>query len=262
MPEPTVAMITTPFYQQQQYEVSRFLKVKPLALGILEILITLLKLCLIIWKKNFILIWSPVIFFIIGAITVAAAQTRKPRLVKTSQMLSFVNCAVVTFSLRVPFIFRWVTSDVFFYIPVICDILIFILSLVVAVTSCSCCCRPKSIPVMVSYMTTDLPVNPIMPMGQPDAYAVAPVPLAPLPNHGHVPNASPPMYSPVPTTPPSNYEKVSDALPPNYSPVPSSPPPAYEHEDFQARRWIISSECLTFAQFMVLENQRLYFRSL
>ncbi len=87
--------------------------------------------------------------------------------------------------------------------------------------------------VTVSYVTTDLPDKYIMQMGQLDPSAVTQpaahgsVPPAPL-NYGHVPNASPPMYSPVPTTPPSNYDKVSCALPPNYSPVPSAHPPAYE----------------------------------
>ncbi|KAF4105210.1 uncharacterized protein LOC131553091 isoform X2 [Onychostoma macrolepis] len=251
MPEPTDVMITTPFYQQQQYEVSRFLKIKPLALGILEILIALLGLGLTIWNESFFVIWSPVIFIIIGAVTVSAAHTRKPRLVKTSQMLSYVNLAVVTFSLRGHLVYVLATPDVSFYVLVACDILIFIFSLAVAVTSCSCCCRPKSTPVTFSYVTTDFPVNHIMQMGQPDPSAVAQpvssfmyvlpaahgsVPPAPLPNYGHVPNAFPPMYSPVPTTPPSNYDKVSDALPPNYGPVPCAPPPAYEHEDFQTRR--------------------------
>ncbi|XP_016131896.1 uncharacterized protein [Sinocyclocheilus grahami] len=251
MPEPTDAMITTPFYQQQQYEVSKFLKIKPLVLGILEILIALLGLGLTIWNESFFVIWSPIIFIIIGAITVSAAHTRTPRLVKTSQMLSYANFAVVVFSLRAHFIYIRVTPDVSFYVLFICDILIFIFSLAVAVTSCSCCCGPKSTPVMVSYVTTDMPVNHIMQMGQPDPSAEAQpissvmyvlpaahgsVPPATLPNYGHVPNASPPMYSPVPTTPPSNYDKVSDALPPKYCPVPTASPPAYEHEDFQTRR--------------------------
>lgn len=251
MPEPTEVMITTPFYQQQQNEISKFLKIKPLALGILEILIALLKLGLTIWNKSFFVIWSPFIYIVIGAITVSAAHTCKPRLVKSSQMLSYVNVAVVSFSLRAHFILVGVTPDVSSYVPVICDILIFIFSLAVAVTACSCCCRPKSTPVIISYETTDLPVNHIMQMGQLDSSAVAQpvssamyvlpaahgsVPPVPLPNYSHVPSASPPMYSPVPTTPPSSYDKVSDALPPNYSPVPSTPLPAYEHEDFQNRR--------------------------
>ncbi|KAF4110922.1 hypothetical protein G5714_007953 [Onychostoma macrolepis] len=66
---------------------------------------------------------------------------------------------------------------------------------------------------MVSYETTDLPVNHIMQMSQPDPSAVA----------GPVSSVVP-----VPTTPPPNYDSVSDALPPNYGPVPSVPPPTYE----------------------------------
>ncbi|KAK2914022.1 hypothetical protein Q8A67_002421 [Cirrhinus molitorella] len=84
---------------------------------------------------------------------------------------------------------------------------------------------------MVSYVSTDLPVDHIVQMGQPDPSAVSgpfslvmymlpaahgPVPPVPLPNYGPIPNASPPFYSPIPATPPPNYNKVSDALPPNY----------------------------------------------
>ncbi|XP_026098536.1 uncharacterized protein LOC113069581 isoform X2 [Carassius auratus] len=224
MPKPSDVMITTPVYQQQQYEVSKFLKTKPMALGILEILITLLALGLTVHNESFYAFWSPIISFIIGAITVLAAYKRKPHLI---------------------------FPDVTYYVLIACDILIFIFSLAIAVTSCSCCCNPKSTPVMVSYVTTDMPVNRFMLIGQQDPSAVVQsvnsvlymqpaahglVTLAPLPNYGFVPNASPPIYSPVPTTPPPSYDKLPDAPPPNFGPAASAPPPAYEYEDLQTRR--------------------------
>ncbi|KAL0176670.1 hypothetical protein M9458_029000, partial [Cirrhinus mrigala] len=98
-----------------------------------------------------------------------------------------------------------------------------------------------STPVMVSCVTTNMPVNYVMHMGQPYPSAVAQpassvmymlphgsVLSAPLPNYGPVPTASTPMYNSVPNSPPPNYDKLSDAPPPNYSPVPSASPPAYE----------------------------------
>ncbi|XP_016361871.1 uncharacterized protein LOC107703661 isoform X3 [Sinocyclocheilus anshuiensis] len=187
MPKPTDVMLTVPVYQQQQYGVSRFLKIKPLALGILELLLALLGLCLTIWNVHFSLLWSPI---------------------------SGVTC----------------------FLLMACDTLILIFSVTVALTSCSCCCRPKSRHVEISYMNADLPVNHIVLMGQPDPsavvqsvssvmYVLPAVPPAPLPN-----------YSPVPTTPPPAYDQVSAAPPPNYGPVPSAPPPAYAYEDLQTRR--------------------------
>ncbi|XP_059378420.1 uncharacterized protein LOC132114329 isoform X1 [Carassius carassius] len=251
MPKPSDVMITTPVYQQQQYEVSKFLKTKPLALGILEILITLLALGLMVHNESFYVFWSPIISIIIGAITVLAAYKRKPHLVNISQMLSYVNLAIAAFSLHSHILYVLIFPDVTYYVLIACDILIFIFSLAIAVTSCSCCCNPKSTPVMVSYVTTDMPVNCIMLMGQPDPSAVVQsvnsvmymqpaahglVTLAPLPNYGFVPNASPPIYSPVPTTPPPSYDKLPDAPPPNFGPAASAPPPAYEYEDLQTRR--------------------------
>ncbi|XP_043112645.1 uncharacterized protein LOC122357351 isoform X2 [Puntigrus tetrazona] len=239
MPESTNVIITSPLYQHQQYEISRFLHNQPLVLGILEILVALLAFVLTICNKTFFLIWIPIIFVIIGAITISAAQTRKPCLVKTSQILSYVSFALVALSLLLHLVFILGISDVSSFVLVACDIMIFVISLAVAITSCSCCGRPQSTPAMVSYMTTDLPVNSIMPYrsaeGQPVGSVIYVLPPVPLPNYSHVPSASPPMYSLLPTTSPSNYDKVSGALPPNYSAVPSAPPPAYE-EYFQTRR--------------------------
>ncbi|KTF90592.1 hypothetical protein cypCar_00012199 [Cyprinus carpio] len=210
MPKPSDVMRTMPVYQQHQYEVSRFLTTKPLALGILEILLALLGLCLTIWNEIFSLFWSPISFTLTGVITVYAANTCKPCL--------GVSC----------------------FLLMACDTLIVIFSVTVALTSFSCCCRPKSRHVEVSCMNTDLPVNHIVLMGQPDSSTVLQsvssvmymLPAA----HGLVPPAPLPNYSPVPTLPPPPYDQVSAAPPPNYGPVPSAPPPAYENEDLQTRR--------------------------
>ncbi|XP_058653295.1 uncharacterized protein LOC131553012 isoform X2 [Onychostoma macrolepis] len=263
MPKPADVMLTVPVYQQQQYDVSRFLKIKPLALGvkthcstsrevfseyeqtgtiscvfvsqILELLLALLGLCLIIWNVCFSLLWSPVSFILTGALTVSAASTCKPCLVKSSQMLSYFNAAAAALSLRFHFYYTW---GVTCFVLMACDTLIFIFSVTVALTSYSCCCRPKPRHVEISYMDADLPVNHIVLVGQPDPSAVVQsvssimymLPAA----HGSVPPAPLPNYSPVPTIPPPAYDQVSAAPPPNYSSVPSTPPPAYE--DLQTRR--------------------------
>ncbi len=96
---------------------------------------------------------------------------------------------------------------------------------------------------MVSYATTDLPVNNIMQLGQPDPSAVAgpvssvvyvlpaahsPVLSVPLPNYGPIASASPPIYSPTNYTSTQLWHPTeSHALPPFNGPVPSAPPPAY-----------------------------------
>ncbi|KAK7138326.1 hypothetical protein R3I94_013826 [Phoxinus phoxinus] len=247
MPKPTDVMMSTEVYQQQ-YDVSQFLKIRPMALGILEILIGLLGLGLTIWTNRLFLLWPPCVFIIIGALTVSAAHTCKPRLVKYSQILSYVNFAVAAFSLRSHFYITWGVSC---FLLMSCDILICIFSLAVAATFCPCCCKPKSRPVTVSYMNTDLPVNHIVLMGQPDSSAMGQtvssvlymmptadgqVSPALLPMWGQFSNASSPNYWPVPTTPPPTYDQVSAALLLNNSPVPRAPPPAYECEDLQARK--------------------------
>ncbi|XP_077091938.1 uncharacterized protein LOC143744370 isoform X2 [Siphateles boraxobius] len=242
MPKPTDVMMSTEVYQQQ-YDVSQFLEIQPMALGMLEILIGILGLGLTIWNDRPFLLWSPIVFILIGALTVLAAHTRKPRLVKYSQILSCVNFAVAAFSLHSHFHIIWGVSC---FLLLSCDILTSIFSLAVAATFCPCCCKPKSRPVTVSYLNTDLPVNHIVLMGQPDSSAMAqPVGSvlymmsraeALVPMCGPFSNASPPNYSPVPSTPPPTYDQVSAALQLNNSPVTRAPPPAYEYEDLQARR--------------------------
>ncbi|XP_026135669.1 uncharacterized protein LOC113113595 [Carassius auratus] len=231
MPKPADEMPTVPVHQRGQYDVSSFLKVKPLALGILELLLALLGLCLTIWNVHFSLLWSPISFILTGVLTVSAARTCKPCLVKSSQMLSCFNTAAAAVSLRFHFYYSW---GVICFLLMACDTLILIFSVTVALSFCCCCCRPKSRRVEISYMNADLPVNHVVFMGQPDPSAVVqsfssvmyvlPAP-APLPN-----------YSPVLDIPPPAYDQISAAPPPNYSSVPSAPPPAYEYEDLQTRR--------------------------
>ncbi|XP_039531255.1 gibberellin-regulated protein 14-like isoform X4 [Pimephales promelas] len=267
MPKSPDVMMSTEVYQQQ-YDVSKFLRIKPMAVGILEILIGLSALGLTIWNDRLFLLWSPIVFIIIGALILSAAITCKPRLVKVSKIFSCVNFGVAVFSLYSHF-------HILF-----------------------------SRPVTVSYMNTDLPANNIVLMGQPDCSATAhpgsvlytmptaggqasatllpiwglfsnahppnyiPVPITSPPNYNPVPITSPPNYNPVPITsppnynppitsppnynpvpitsppnynpvpiaPPPTYDQVTAALLPNNSPVPSAPPPEYQYEDLQARR--------------------------
>ncbi|XP_052429563.1 uncharacterized protein LOC127970898 isoform X2 [Carassius gibelio] len=229
MPKPADEMPTVPVHQRGQYDVSSFLKVKPLALGILELLLALLGLCLTIWNVRFSLLWSPISFILTGVLTVSAARTCKPCLVKSSQMFSCFNTAAAAVSLRFHFYYSW---GVICFLLMACDTLILIFSVTVALSFCCCCCRPKSRRVEISYMNADLPVNHVVFMGQPDPSVVVQsfssvmyVLAAPLPN-----------YSPVLDIPPPAYDQISAAPPPNYSSVPSAPPPAYEYEDLQTRR--------------------------
>ncbi|KAK2890717.1 hypothetical protein Q8A67_013360 [Cirrhinus molitorella] len=237
MPKPSDVMLTVPVYQQRQYDVSRFLKTKPLALGILVILLALLGLSLTIWNGCFVLLWSPISFILTGVTTVSAASTCKPCLVKSSQILSYLNVPVAALSL--PFHFFY-TRGVTCFLLMACDILIFIFCVTIALTSCYCCCRPQTRQVQVSYMNGDLPVNHIVLMGQPDSSAVVQTissVMYVLPSaHGSVPPVPLSNYSPVPTVSPPAYDEVSYAPPSNYGPVPNEPPPAYEYEDLQTRR--------------------------
>ncbi|XP_039531252.1 sulfated surface glycoprotein 185-like isoform X1 [Pimephales promelas] len=237
MPKSPDVMMSTEVYQQQ-YDVSKFLRIKPMAVGILEILIGLSALGLTIWNDRLFLLWSPIVFIIIGALILSAAITCKPRLVKVSKIFSCVNFGVAVFSLYSHFHILFSLSC---HLLLLCDILILIFSLAVAATFCPCCCKPKSRPVTVSYMNTDLPANNIVLMGQPDCSATAhpgsvlyTMPTAGgqasatlLPIWGLFSNAHPPNYIPVPITSPPNYNPVPITSPPNYNPVPITSPPNY-----------------------------------
>ncbi|XP_051505252.1 uncharacterized protein si:ch211-175m2.4 [Myxocyprinus asiaticus] len=222
-------MIATPVYQQQPNEVSRFLKIKPLVFGVLEILTALIGIGFIIWQHFWFHLWSPVFCILTGAVTVSAACKPNPCLVKTAQVFNYVNIATAATSLRVNLV-RWGLSLV---VLMGCDILALIFSIIIASSSCFCCCRPKSrSDAAVSYMNTNLPVNNIVFVGQLDPSAL-PQPgssvLSVMPaNYRPVPTAPPAYYVPVPTALPGNYGPVPNAHPANYGPLPTTPPPAYE----------------------------------
>ncbi|XP_059378424.1 protein shisa-5-like isoform X3 [Carassius carassius] len=205
MPKPSDVMITTPVYQQQQYEVSKFLKTKPLALGILEILITLLALGLMVHNESFYVFWSPIIIF--PDVTYYVLIACDILIFIFSLAIAVTSCSCCCNPKSTPVMVSYVTTDM----PVNCIMLMG---------------QPDPSAVVQS-------VNSVMYM-QPAAHGL--VTLAPLPNYGFVPNASPPIYSPVPTTPPPSYDKLPDAPPPNFGPAASAPPPAYEYEDLQTRR--------------------------
>ncbi|XP_059372785.1 membrane-spanning 4-domains subfamily A member 15-like [Carassius carassius] len=223
MPKPADEMPTVPVHQRGQYAVSSFLKVKPLAVGILELSLALLGLGLTIWNVRFSFLWASISFILTGALTISAARTCKPCLVKSSQMLSCFNAAAAALSLRFHFYYSW---GVICFLLMACDTLILIFSVTVALSFFSCSCRPKSRRVEISYMNADLPVNHVVVMGQPDPFAVAQSVssvMYVLPAHVSLPN-----YSPVLDIPPPAYDQISATPPPNYSSVPSAPPPAYE----------------------------------
>ncbi|XP_051514604.1 uncharacterized protein LOC127418195 isoform X1 [Myxocyprinus asiaticus] len=207
MPNSSDVMIASAVYQQQQCAVSKFLKIKQMVFGVLEILTALVGLGFTSWQIFWFLSLSSVFFILTGVVTVSAACIRKPCLVKFAQILNYINIAAAATSLRINFILRWGVS---FVVLVVCDVLVIIFSIIIASSSCSCCCRPKPRSTMVSYMNTNLPVNNIVFVGQLDPSA--------LPQPGSsVLYMMPANYGPVPTAPPANFNQL-----------PTSPPPAYE----------------------------------
>ncbi|XP_052011063.1 uncharacterized protein LOC127663501 isoform X2 [Xyrauchen texanus] len=207
MPEPSDVMIASPVYQQQPCEVSQFLKIKPLVFGVLEILTASVALGFTSWQTFWFLSCLPVFFMLTGVVTVSAACIRKPRLVKIAQILNYINIVTAATSLRINFRLHW---GMRFVVLVVCDVLVILFSIIIASSSCSCCCRPKSRSTTVSYMNTNLPVNNIVFVGQPDPSAFSQPGSSVL-------YVMPANYGPVPTEPPGNFSQH-----------PTSPPPAYE----------------------------------
>ncbi|XP_051514605.1 uncharacterized protein LOC127418195 isoform X2 [Myxocyprinus asiaticus] len=174
MPNSSDVMIASAVYQQQQCAVSKFLKIKQMVFGVLEILTALVGLGFTSWQIFWFLSLSSVFFILTGVVTVSAACIRKPCLVKFAQILNYINIAAAATSLRINFILRW----------------------------------PRS--TMVSYMNTNLPVNNIVFVGQLDPSAL-PQPgssvLYMMPaNYGPVPTAPPANFNQLPTSPPPAYE--------------------------------------------------------
>ncbi|XP_058602919.1 uncharacterized protein LOC131521841 [Onychostoma macrolepis] len=195
-----------------QRVVSKFLKIRPKILGVLEISIGITMLILTIWTGFLYLLWSCLISILTGSVTVSAAYTRNTCRVRISQ---FLNCfSAIAAAIYIPF--HCLDSDgVTLILLVFCDALVFIISVIVTSSSCDCC-RMKSRHVAVSYINRDVPY-------MTDNSIVLPGPFAPPPNYDPSPLEPPPKYHPYPTHP-VNYNPSSSAPPPIYDPSPSAPP--------------------------------------
>ncbi|XP_016137514.1 sulfated surface glycoprotein 185 [Sinocyclocheilus grahami] len=222
----------TSFLQQSvshfdQRVVSKFLKIRPKILGVLEISTGITMLILTIWTGFLYLLWSCLISILTGSVTVSAACTRNTCRVRISQFLNCFNAIAAAISIPL----HCLDSDgVTLILLVFCDALVFIISVIVASSSCDCC-RMKSRHVAVSYINRDVPYmtdNNIVqsgPFAPPPNYD--PSPLEPPPKYHQSPLAPPPKYYPYPTHP-ANYNPSSSAPPPNDDQSPSAPPPNYD----------------------------------
>ncbi|XP_051720724.1 protein shisa-5 isoform X2 [Ctenopharyngodon idella] len=215
----------TSFLQQpaslfDQRVVSKFMKIRPKALGVLEISLGMVMIVLEIWTGFLFLLWSCLISVLTGSVTVSAASKRNKCQILISQFLNCFNAIAAVIS--VPF--HCVDSDgVTLILLVVCDVLVFIISVIVASSSCDCCTK-KSRDVAVSYINRDvsyMPDNNIMIQGQQG-------PFAPPPNYDPSPSAPPAYYNPSPSAPPAYYNPCPSAPPPNYDAVPSAPPLRYD----------------------------------
>ncbi|XP_065154765.1 uncharacterized protein [Paramisgurnus dabryanus] len=180
-----------------QLILSKFLRINPKVLGVFEISVGMMVFILTIWTGFYYLFWSPLITILTGAATVSAART--------------LNMC------------RGIRIIVF----VVCDILIFSFSVIVASSLCECC-RTKSRHVEVCYVSTPVPnvnVNNFVlgPYAPPPNYESG---LFATPQH-YSTAASSPHYSPAYFAPPQNYDPDHFAPPPDYSTLPSAPPPEY-----------------------------------
>ncbi|XP_059424380.1 uncharacterized protein si:ch211-135n15.2 isoform X2 [Carassius carassius] len=194
----------TSFLQQSvspfdQRVVSKFLKIRPKILGVLEISIGITMLILAIWTGFLYLLWSCLI-------------------VRFSQFLNCFNAIAAAISIP----FHCLDSDgVTLILLVFCDALVFIISVIVASSSCDCC-RMKSRHVAVSYIIRDVPYMTDNNIVQPGPFAPDLSPLEHQPKYLPSPLAPPPNYHPA------NYNPSSSAQPPNDHPSPSAPPPIYD----------------------------------
>ncbi|XP_048010190.1 uncharacterized protein LOC125244193 isoform X3 [Megalobrama amblycephala] len=180
----------TSFLQQpaslfDQRVVSTFMKIRPKVMGVLEISLGMVMLVLEIWTGFLFLLWSCLISVLTGSVTVSAASKRDKCQVLISQLLNWFN-AIAAF-ISIPF--HVLDSDAVTIPLVVCDVVVFIISLIVASSSCDCC-RKKSRDVADSYINRDVPYmtdNNIVLQGQ----------------LGHF--APPPIYEPSPPAPPAYY---------------------------------------------------------
>ncbi|XP_050988050.1 uncharacterized protein LOC127178912 isoform X1 [Labeo rohita] len=226
----------TSFLQQSvspfdQRVVSKFLKIRPKILGVLEISIGITMLVLTIWTGFLYLLWSCLISILTGTVTVAVACTYNTCRVRISQFLNCFNAIAAAISIP----FHCLDSEgVALILLVFCDALVFIISVIVASSSCDCC-RMKSRHVAVSCINRDVPYmtdNNIVLHGQQG-------PFAPPPNYDPSPSEPPPKYhpsafapplkhDPYSYTPPANYNPSPSVSSPNDNPSPSAPPPNYD----------------------------------
>ncbi|ROL41371.1 hypothetical protein DPX16_6769 [Anabarilius grahami] len=146
-----------------------------------------------------------------GSVTISAASKCDKCQVLISQFLNCFNAIAAVVS--VPF--HCVDSDgMTLILLVVCDVLVFIISVIVASSSCDCCTK-KSRDVAVSYINRDVPYmtdNNIVLQGQLG-------PFAPPPNYEPSPPAPPPNYDAVPSAPLLRYDSGLFEPPPSYNQV-------------------------------------------
>lgn len=217
---------TSPFDQQV---LSKFLNINPKALGALEISVGIEMLVLSIWTRFFYLLWSCLISILTGSVTVSAAHIRSTCQVRISQLL---NCfSAIAAAVSIPC--HCVDSEgETLFLLLVCDVLIFILSVTVASTFCDCC--KKSGQAAVSYIHRDVPYNNTEPQGQQNPFIPPPYcnqgPSALQPNYNPKLSAPLPKYDLYPSL--ANYMPNHDAISSspsfNYDPHLSEPPPSYD----------------------------------
>ncbi|XP_016339181.1 uncharacterized protein LOC107686628 [Sinocyclocheilus anshuiensis] len=226
----------TSFLQQSaspfdQRAVSKFLKITPKILGVLEISIGIAMLILTIWTGFLYLLWSCLISILTGSVTVSAACTRNTCWVRISQFLNCFNAIAAAVSIP----FHCLDSDgVTLILLVFCDVLVFIISVIVASSSCDCC-RMKSRHVAVSYINRDVPYrtdNNIVLQGQQGPFAPPPIydpsRLEPPPKYDLCRSAPLANYNPSPLATPPNDDPSCSAPSPKCNQYPSAPPPNYD----------------------------------
>nr|XP_055067840.1 uncharacterized protein si:ch211-135n15.2 isoform X2 [Misgurnus anguillicaudatus] len=208
-----------------QLVLSKFLRIKPKVLGVFEISLGIMVFILTICIGIYYILWLPLITILTGAATVSAARTLNMCRVRTSQ---FLNC-LVAITTSVSITFHYIdTFGIRSIVMVVCDILSFIFSVIVASSLCECC-RTKS-----RHVEVGLEVGTAVPNVTVNSFVLGP--YAPPPNYesglfatpqNYSTVASPPHYRPGYSAPPPNYNPDHFAPPPDYSTLPSAPPPDY-----------------------------------
>ncbi|XP_005158345.2 uncharacterized protein isoform X1 [Danio rerio] len=185
---------TSPFDQQV---LSKFLNISPKALGALEISVGIEMLVLSIWTRFLYLLWPCLISILTGSVTISAAHIRSTCQVRISQLLNCFSAIAAVVSIPCHCLD---SEGETLILLLVCDVLIFILSVIVASTFCDCC--KKSGRAAVSYINRDVPYmtdNNTEPQGQQNPFI-------------------PPPYS----------DQGSSALQSNYNPKLSAPLPKYD----------------------------------